>query len=110
VSQFRPSFSLDLQVAIGARLRELRLAAGLSQQTVAERAGSHRPIIARMERGAHVPNLEGAILIAEVCGGDWRDVTKVLDRVIAEHTPDGSPCYQRAFSRSARPASVSEKR
>jgi transcriptional regulator with XRE-family HTH domain len=85
MSQFKPTFGYDLRVSIGIRLRALRLQAGLSQQRVAELAGSHRPIIARMEKGHHVPTLQGAICFAEICGGSWRDVTEVLDEVIMAH-------------------------
>ncbi|MBW2507413.1 MAG: helix-turn-helix transcriptional regulator, partial [Deltaproteobacteria bacterium] len=38
---------------LGARLRELRLAAGLTQAELARRTGIHRPNIARVEAGRH---------------------------------------------------------
>lgn len=43
---------------LGARLRELRLAAGLTQAELARRTGIHRPNIARVEAGRHTPSLE----------------------------------------------------
>ncbi|MEZ4287021.1 MAG: helix-turn-helix transcriptional regulator [Polyangiales bacterium] len=43
---------------VGARLRELRLAAGLTQAELARRTGIHRPNIARVEAGRHTPSLE----------------------------------------------------
>jgi transcriptional regulator with XRE-family HTH domain len=43
--------------AVGARLRELRQDAELSQEQVAHLAGSHRPIISRVERGLHEVDL-----------------------------------------------------
>jgi len=46
-----------LATAIGARLRELRLDAELSQGQVARRSRIHRPIVARMEAGRHTQQL-----------------------------------------------------
>jgi transcriptional regulator with XRE-family HTH domain len=41
----------------GTRLRELRQAAGLTQQALAERAGLPHTHISAMERGIKLPNL-----------------------------------------------------
>lgn len=41
----------------GTRLRELRHAAGLTQETLAERAGLPHTHISAMERGIKLPNL-----------------------------------------------------
>jgi len=46
-----------LSRAVGARLRELRQDAELSQAQVALLTGSHRPIIGRIERGVHEVDL-----------------------------------------------------
>ncbi len=43
---------------LGARLKELRLEAGLTQAELARRTGIHRPNIARVEAGRHTPSLE----------------------------------------------------
>jgi len=43
---------------LGARLRKLRLEAGLTQAELARRTGIHRPNIARVEAGRHTPSLE----------------------------------------------------
>jgi putative transcriptional regulator len=43
---------------LGARLRALRIAAGLTQAELARRTGIHRPNIARVEAGRHTPSLE----------------------------------------------------
>jgi ribosome-binding protein aMBF1 (putative translation factor) len=44
--------------AVGARLRELRLDAELSQQQLSNLTGIHRPIVCRLERGIHLQQLE----------------------------------------------------
>lgn len=53
---------------LGARLRELRLKAGLTQAELARRTGIHRPNIARVEAGRHTPSLETLARIANAIG------------------------------------------
>jgi DNA-binding XRE family transcriptional regulator len=53
---------------LGARLRELRLAAGLTQAELARRTGIHRPNIARVEAGRHTPSLETLSRLANASG------------------------------------------
>ncbi|HEX8689504.1 MAG TPA: helix-turn-helix transcriptional regulator [Solirubrobacterales bacterium] len=51
-----------------ALVREMRVAAGLSQRALAERAGTSQPAVARYERGAATPSWETLQRIAEACG------------------------------------------
>jgi DNA-binding XRE family transcriptional regulator len=53
---------------LGARLRELRLQAGLTQAELARRTGIHRPNIARVEAGRHTPSLETLARLASAIG------------------------------------------
>jgi len=53
---------------LGARLRELRLEAGLTQAELARRTGIHRPNIARVEAGRHTPSLETLARLANAIG------------------------------------------
>jgi DNA-binding XRE family transcriptional regulator len=53
---------------LGQRLRELRLAAGLTQAELARRTGIHRPNIARVEAGRHTPSLETLARLAQAIG------------------------------------------
>lgn len=53
---------------IGARVRALREAAGLSQAALAERTNIQRPNVSRIESGKHVPSLETLERIARAFG------------------------------------------
>ena len=60
---------------LGARLRELRLEAGLTQAELARRTGIHRPNIARVEAGRATPSLE---TLARLAGAIGVPTTRVL--------------------------------
>jgi uncharacterized protein len=49
-------------------VRELRLAAGLSQRALARRAGTSQPAVARYERGLAAPSWETLQRLATACG------------------------------------------
>jgi uncharacterized protein len=51
-----------------ALVRELRLAAGLSQRALARRAETSQPAIARYERGTATPSWETLQRLAAACG------------------------------------------
>jgi len=61
-------------------VRELRLAAGLSQRALAQRAGTSQPAVARYERGAATPSWETLQRLATACGQRVR--------ISAEAVPD----------------------
>lgn len=46
-----------LSIAVGRRVRHLRKARRMTQHELAERVGTYREIVARLERGVHVPRL-----------------------------------------------------
>lgn len=60
-------FDLD-GARLGARLKALRLEAGLTQAELARRTGIHRPNIARVEAGRHTPSLETLSRLANAIG------------------------------------------
>lgn len=49
-------------------VRELRLAAGLSQRALARRAGTSQPAVARYERGVATPSWKTLQRLAGACG------------------------------------------
>jgi transcriptional regulator with XRE-family HTH domain len=54
----------------GQLLREARLRAGLTQRTIAARAGVSQPTVARIERGDLIPSLERLVGLIRACGFD----------------------------------------
>lgn len=64
---------------IGGVLRALRQEAGLSQRQLAERSGIQRPIVSRIERGDHRPNMETIGVFARACGASPLRVYRVFD-------------------------------
>lgn len=51
-------------------VRSMRLAAGLSQRTLADRAETSQPAVARYERGSTTPSWETLQRLAAAC--EWR--------------------------------------
>lgn len=62
-----PSIPID-GLALGQRIRRLRVAAGMTQAELARRTGIHRPNIARVEAGRHTPSLETLGRLADAMG------------------------------------------
>jgi len=57
-----------LQIRFGRRVRDLRQAAGLSQEELAFKAGIHRTYLGGIERGEMNPALKNIAAIAEALG------------------------------------------
>lgn len=57
----------------GDRLRELRAAAGLSQEQLAERAGLSQGSIALYEGGSSVPSWDAVLRLSDALRGHPRD-------------------------------------
>lgn len=69
---------------IGARVRALREAAGLTQGELARRTGIHRPNIARIESGRHMPSLDTVVRIARALDVQPSAILSVLDEPTSE--------------------------
>jgi transcriptional regulator with XRE-family HTH domain len=61
-------------LAFSRRLREVRLAAGISQETLAQRAHVRRTFISRLERGIGNPSLAAIALLARGLECDVADL------------------------------------
>ena len=61
----RPDHVRERRERFGDTVREQRLAAGLSQEALAERCGIDRKSISRMETGAFSPRLDSVFSVAE---------------------------------------------
>lgn len=55
----------DRRLAFGRRVRALRLAAGFSQEQLADRSGLHRTYVSSLERGLRNVGLDNIFRLAE---------------------------------------------
>jgi transcriptional regulator with XRE-family HTH domain len=77
----RPQPKLGEEGALfGARLRELRIARGLTQPEIATRVGTSASNISDLERGIKVPTLTTVARLAEALGCRVTELVNVLDR------------------------------
>lgn len=60
--------SSDPKRIFGSNLRQLRVASGLSQEELANRAGLHRTYISSVERGHRNVTIESIFALAEALG------------------------------------------
>jgi transcriptional regulator with XRE-family HTH domain len=65
----------------GSRLRELRIARGLTQPEIAERVGTSASNISDLERGIKVPTLTTVARLADALDCNVSDLVSVLDRL-----------------------------
>lgn len=70
----------DYAQIFGARLRELRAAAGLSQRELAKRSGTSSAAISNFEAGNNAPTLGTLVRLAEALGCNVTELVRVLDR------------------------------
>lgn len=60
--------SLDYRLVVGQRIQEYRLAAGLTQAELADKAGMRRPHISRIEAGRYNLTIDTLSAVAEALG------------------------------------------
>jgi transcriptional regulator with XRE-family HTH domain len=70
----------DEGALFGARLRELRIARGLTQPDVADRVGTSASNISDLERGIKVPTLTTVARLADALECTVSELVRVLDR------------------------------
>lgn len=66
---------------LGARIRELRLKRGLSQQALAERVGIPQTHVSAIEVGAKFPNFMTVLRFAVALECKVTDLVRVFDKV-----------------------------
>ncbi len=77
-----------LRKAIGQRLRELRLKAGItSQEALAHKAGVHRTYIGRLERGESGVTVEALATILAALDVSLREFFRPFKDVVRPKTP-----------------------
>ena len=69
---------------LGARIREVRLKRGLSQQALAERVGLPQTHISAMELGIQFPNLLTVLRLAVALECKVTDLVRVFDQTDLE--------------------------
>jgi len=66
---------------LGARIREIRLKRGMSQQALAERVGIPQTHVSAMELGIQFPNLLTILRLAIALDCKVTDLVRVFDKV-----------------------------
>lgn len=73
----------DYAQLFGARLRELRAAAGLTQRELAKRSGTSSAAISNFEAGNNAPTLGTLVRLADALECNVTDLVEVLNRTKA---------------------------
>jgi transcriptional regulator with XRE-family HTH domain len=71
----------SLPVAIGRRVRALRLRRGLSQEDLAERAGLHRNYVGSVERGERDIGITATWRLSKALGMSLAEFFSAFDRI-----------------------------
>ncbi len=79
-----------MEIRFGQVLREARVAAGLSQPELAERAGLHRNYVGEVERGVKCPSLCAVEAMAHAPGGSGLQARRGSRNGSSPLTPRGS--------------------
>jgi len=70
----------DASAALGRIICNLRRAAGISQETLAERAGLHRTYVSQLERGIKSPTITVLLKISQALNTPLSDIVRSLER------------------------------
>ncbi len=87
----------------GPRLKELREAAGLSQQQLAERIGFHKLSVAKLEQGIREPTWSTVRLLAKALETSCQAFE--VEPIELPAAPRGRPAKNRSKGETPKPAS-----
>ncbi|WP_223532337.1 helix-turn-helix domain-containing protein [Pseudomonas sp. GL-RE-20] len=68
--------SIPLRKAFGTRIRELRLATGMTQEAFADHCGFARTYMSRIETGGANPSLDAIKVLADALGIELSELLK----------------------------------
>jgi transcriptional regulator with XRE-family HTH domain len=66
----------ELAIALGLNIRKHRLACGLTQEELSDRAGIHYTFLGHIERGGKLPSLPTLARVADALGTTLSDILK----------------------------------
>jgi len=85
---------LSPRIALGLRIKELRVAAGMTQEELADRTGFFRTYMSRLETGAANPTFDALLTLAAAL--------EVAPAALFEPPSEASPKRARAAAGSSR--------
>lgn len=90
------SFDADLALVVGDVVRQLRLAAGISQETLADMANVGRSYCGSIERGESQPTLFVVLKIAAALEMEGHVLVRHVEHALARSRFGGKPKPKRA--------------
>lgn len=97
---------LELRVAFGQVVRELRIKAGLTQERLAFLARVHRTYVGDLERGEKSPTLDTVDALAAALSREPGELVEAAKRQVGRRSPDKQPkvrARQRVRTTAERP-------
>lgn len=79
---------INIRQRLGARVRELRAAIGLSQEAFADRCGFARSYMSRVERGGGNPSVDAVEVLANALGVQVKDLFTDTPAQPKKHLPE----------------------
>ena len=86
---------MRLQRIIGQRIRAAREERGMSQEQLAQRMGSHRPLVSRLETGRVEPTLGFLRMATGALGITLAEVLAGIEEQLSEHEEPAETLYAR---------------
>jgi len=75
-------------ISLGARIKQARDAAGLTQEALADRVGVGAAMVSRWEGGLRLPPVDRLVLIARVTETTVDHLTETMEVDLVQNTPE----------------------